>query len=96
MKTLWTEWQHKCQGTILSELERAWAGRDTTFQDRCLHTFGLQTFYTFEIKDLFKPDSAVPAPVTHQHQQPAIKAQVLQARHPSSLGFSWPLFPGCF
>lgn len=42
--------------------------------------------YTFEIRDLLKPDSPVPAPITHQHQRAAIEAQALRACPPSSLG----------
>lgn len=45
-------------------------------------------FYTFEIRDLFKPDSLVQPPVTHQHRRPATEAQALWVHPPSSLGFS--------
>lgn len=47
--------------------------------------------YMFEARDLFTPDSPVPAPVTRQRQWPAIEAQALRARLPRPSGFSWLL-----
>ena len=73
MNTAWTEWQRKCQGTSGASWSEAGLEETLHFKTYPI-VLASRPLYTFGIGDLFQPGSTVPAPVTHQRQQPAIKA----------------------
>lgn len=87
MKTLWTEWQRKCQGTVV--VSRSEAGREERPHFKTVvATLGLQTFWHIGNQRSVQARLCRPSAGRHQRLQPAFEAQALQARRPSSLGVS--------